>query len=145
LLQFDFINNTAWMNSTSPELQYAQIFAQDCDDVRIVNNILVAPVADVGAGGKPETVNGAGRCSRFVFAHNLYFSGNQRPLMGGNDRIADPLFVYPSTDPAKADFRLRSDSPALKAGRLESFSPITDLEGRLRPPNGPADLGAFQK
>ena len=137
--------NTAWMNSASPELQYAQIFAQDCDDVRIVNNILVAPVANVSAGEKPETINGAGRCSHFVFTHNLYFGGNQRPLMGENDRIADPLSVNPSTDPTKADFRLKSGGPALKAGRLESFSPIADLEAKLRPPNGPADLGAFQK
>ncbi len=60
-------------------------------------------------------------------------------------KAVSALAIYPSTDPEKADFRLRSDSPALKAGRLESFSPITDLEGRLRPPNGPADLGAFQK
>jgi len=141
----DIINNTAWMNSASPELQYAQIFAQDCDDVRIVNNILVAPVANVSAGEKPETINGAGRCKNVVYAHNLYFGGNKRPLMGENDRIADPLFVDPSTDPAKADFRLKPGSPALNAGRLESFSPITDLDGKLRPLNGSADLGAFEK
>lgn len=60
-------------------------------------------------------------------------------------KAVSALAIYPSADPAKSDFHLKSGSPALKAGRLESFSPITDLDGRLRPPNGPADLGAFQK
>lgn len=141
----DIVNNTAWMNSASPELQYAQIFAQDCEDVRIVNNILVAPVADTNAGEKPEPVNGAGRCKNVVYANNLYFGGNRKPLIGENDRVADPLFINPSADPAKADFHLKPGSPAAKAGRWEPFTPILDLDGKLRPLDGPPDAGAYQR
>jgi hypothetical protein len=141
----DIINNTAWMNSASPELQYGQIFAGEADDVRIINNILVAPVANLGAGEKPEPVNGADRCTRIVYAHNLYFGGNQTPVTGEGDRIADPLFVRASADPAKSDFRLKKRSPALGAGRWESFGPIVDLNGKLLSPGVPPDLGAIQK
>ena len=141
----DIINNTAWMNSASPELQYGQIFAQDCTDVRLINNILVAPVANVSAGEKPETINGAGRCTNVVYAHNLYFGGNKPPRMGEGDRVADPLFVRPSTNAAVADFHLQPGSPALKAGRRETFGPLLDLDGKLRPSSNPPDLGVYQK
>ncbi len=139
----DIINNTAWMNSVSPELQYGQIFAGEADDVRIINNILVAPVANPGE--KPEPVNGAHQCTRVVYAHNLYFGGNDSPVMGEGDRTGDPRFVHASADPATADFRLQAGSPALRAGRRESFSSILDLTGRTYRPDGPPDLGALQQ
>ena len=141
----DIIHNTAWMNSVSPELQYGQIFAGEADDVRIVNNILVAPVGNLAAGEKPEPVNGADRCTRVVYAHNLYFGGNTPPVMGEGDRVGDPLFVGASADPATADFHLREGSPARRAGLQEPFSPILDLEGRPLRSDGPPDLGALQE
>jgi hypothetical protein len=141
----DIINNTAWMNSASPELQYGQIFAGEADDVRIVNNILVAPVANLAAGEKPEPVNGADRCIRVVYAHNLYFGGNEPPLMGEGDRIGDPCFAHASADPATADFHLEEGSPALRAGWREPFGPILDLEGRPYRSDSLPDLGALQE
>ncbi|MEK7475760.1 MAG: right-handed parallel beta-helix repeat-containing protein [Candidatus Coatesbacteria bacterium] len=141
----DIVNNTAWMNSASPELQYGQIFAGEADDVRIINNILVAPVANLRAGEKPEPVNGADRCTRVVYAHNLYLGGNQPPVMGEGDLVGDPLFVRPSADPATADFHLKEGSPASRAGLREPFGPILDLEGRPFRSDGPPDLGALQE
>lgn len=141
----DIINNTAWMNSASPELQYGQIFAGEADDVRIINNILVAPVADLKAGEKPEPVNSAYQCTRVVYAHNLYFGGNEPPVMGEGDRLGDPLFVLASPDPATADFRLKDGSPALRAGLREPIVPILDLEGRPYRSDGLPDLGALQE
>jgi len=141
----DIINNTAWMNSASPELQYGQIFAEDVDDARVINNILVAPVANLGAGEKPEPMNGAGHSSHVVYAHNLYFGGNLPPVLGEGDRIADPRFVHAVADPAAADFHLMEESPARRAGLREPFSPLLDLDGRPMRSDGPPDLGAFQK
>src|SRR4051794_15079544 len=108
-----------------------------------MNNIPVAPVGNVSAGEKPEPINGAGRSTHVVYAHNLYFGGNQPPLQGEGDRIADPLFVNASTNQAVADFHLKPGSPALGTGHLESFSPILDLDGT---PRGAApSKGAYQQ
>jgi hypothetical protein len=53
----DIINNTTYLNSASRNLEYGQIFTYGSKDVRILNNILVAPVANSAAGEKSESVN----------------------------------------------------------------------------------------
>ncbi len=77
----DIINNTAYLNSASRSLQYAQIFANDSEDVRIINNILVAPIADVAAGEKLEPVNVSPKSPTVLYTHNLYFGGNIAPTI----------------------------------------------------------------
>ena len=141
----DIINNTTYMNSASPKLEYAEIDGNNSDDVRAFNNILVAPIADLAAGEKPEPVNENHRATRLVFSHNIYFGGNIPPIMGDGDRIADPLFVLPSIDPQKADFRLQPLSPALGNGLTMPFSPIIDLYGKLLPVDRAPDIGAIQR
>jgi Right handed beta helix region len=119
----DILYNTAYLNSASPHIQYSQIYTYASDDVRIAGNILVAPVADVAAGEKPEPVNLIrGKNGTVTFTDNLYFGGNLPPFLGEGDRIADPLFVNPSRDPAVADFRLRPGSPASNHGAYASPS-----------------------
>jgi hypothetical protein len=78
-------------------------------------------------------------------ANNLYWGGALPNVEGINAMTGDPLFVNASTNAAIANFHLQPGSPALKAGRWESFSPIVDLEGKLRPLAGSPDIGAFQK
>ncbi len=152
----DIINNTAYLNSASPELQWNQIFAgAKVKDIRIINNIMWAPP------DKPMDFKLMRDASEIVYANNLYFGGRGTPggasgglgaeagsgkqaSESGNLR-ADPQFVNAMLDYRTADFHLQPGSPALKAGRWEPFSPITDLDGKLRPLNGSADLGAFQK
>ena len=141
----DIINNTTYMNSASPELQYAEIDANNADDVRVFNNILVAPVANIAAGEKPEPVNENHRATHIVYSHNIYAGGNIPPIMGEGDIVADPLFVLPSIEPDKADFHLRENSPARRAGIRQPFSPIIDVNGKLFPLNLPPDLGAIQE
>lgn len=142
----DIINNTAYLNSASKALQYSQIFTYRSNDVRVMNNILVAPVADVANGEKPETVNRLnGKNSNVVFSHNLYSGGNIAPTLGEGDVVAAPEFVKASIDPKLADFRLTAGSPAIRAGRWEPFAPTIDLAGQLRDLNTPPDLGAYRK
>ncbi len=127
--QLDIINNTAYMNGASPELKWGQIFLQRTRDARVINNILWArdgqPVNTVGLNSSDK------ENSDVVRAGNIYFGG-VGPIMGEGDKVADPMFVNPSTDPAVADFRLKPGSPALGAGRVEAFGPFTNVEGQPR-------------
>ena len=139
--QVDIINNTAYLNGASPELNWGQIFAQVADDIRIVNNILVSrpdqPINSVGKDGGDQ------KSTRIVRANNLYFGGLAPKLTGEGDLLADPQFVTPSTDPAVANFQLKATSPARKSGRQERFGPLRDLTGKLR--TVPPTRGAYEK
>ena len=139
----DIINNTAYLNSASKNLEYSQIYAYGSEDVRIVNNILIAPVADLAAGEKPEPVNASRKSPTVLYTHNLYFGGNIPPTMGEGDVIADPLFVNPSRDGKAADFHLRPNSPAIGNGVTFPFAPFLDLDGKPRKA-APAK-GAYEK
>ena len=59
-----------------------------------------------------------------------------------HSRFSDPRFV----DPAKNDFHLQSDSPAMAAGTLDGV-PVgeLDLEGSPRIKSGNIDIGCYQK
>jgi hypothetical protein len=95
--------------------------------------------------------------------HNLYYcasgpqastwAGDSATITGfdkyvdatGNDRhsrFLDPRFV----DPAKNDFHLRSDSPAIAAGTTEG-APVgeLDLDGSPRVKSGKIDIGCYQR
>lgn len=139
--QIDIINNTAYMNGASPELAWGQIFVQSTDDVRMMNNILVArdgqPVNTVSSD-----ISDKGN-TRITRMNNLYFGGGTPPIMGPNDKIADPLFVNPSLDPASADFHVKADSPAVAAGKREPLVPWIDLEGHAR--SAIPTIGALEK
>ena len=140
----DIINNTAYLNSASKALEYGEIFTYGSDDVRIINNIMVAPVADVASGEKPEPINKlGGKNTNVVFSHNLYFGGNIAPTLGEGDVIADPQFMNPSVDAASADFHLKPGSPAIGQGVQMPFGPFLDLEGKPR--QNPPTLGAYKK
>ncbi len=140
----DIINNTVYLNSASVHLEYGAIFTYGSDDVRIMNNIMVAPVANIAAGEKPEPVNRLnGKNTRVIFSHNLYSGGNIAPTLGVGDVVGDPRFVKPSIDDTLADFHLRPGSPAIGKGTLAPFSPILDLDGKTRG-NTPSE-GAYEK
>jgi hypothetical protein len=139
----DIINNTVYMNAASPELPWGQLFVQQSDDVRMINNIVYAradkPVNTVSSGRDDQNSTNIYR------ANNLYFGGSTEPLMGDNDKVADPQFVNPSLDEKVADFRLEPNSPALRAGRWEPFSPFLGLNGQPRPLKVNPDIGAYQR
>ncbi|HMB00871.1 MAG TPA: choice-of-anchor Q domain-containing protein, partial [Spirochaetota bacterium] len=60
-----------------------------------------------------------------------------------NLQFEDPLFVYPSTDYAVADFSLQSGSPAIDSGN-GLIQVADDLEGNTRPQGVTFDLGAYE-
>ncbi len=138
----DIVNNTAFQNGASPELRWGQIFVQRSDDMRMVNNILYArdnqPVNTVSkdASDKGNT--------NIVRANNVYFGGSFGPIMGTDDVIGDPQFVSAWVNPLETDFRVAPSSPALRLGKWDTFVPLTDIDGNLRPLNAAPDAGAFQ-
>ena len=141
----DIIGNTAYLNSASVNLEYSQIYTYGSKDVRILNNLLVAPVANIALGEKSEPVNRlGGKNTDVVFSHNIYFGGNIAPTLGDGDVIADPQFVKPSRDSKIADFHLLPGSPAIGKGIFVPFAPFLDLDNRPRNAATPA-AGAYEK
>lgn len=143
----DIINNTAYLNSASTALTYSQMYCYGSNDVNFINNIMVAPVANIAAGEAAEPVNrNGGTCTNVNFINNIYFGGNIAPTMGTNGKIADPKFINASIDPLVADFRLQSTSPAINGGSIMyDFLPWTDPKGYERRDGGKIpDIGAFE-
>ena len=140
----DVINNTVYLNSASVHLEYSEMFSYGSSDVHFINNILVAPVANVAAGEKPEPVNkGGGTNTNVTFSHNVYFGGNIAPTLGEGDVIADPQFLRATIDTATADFHLKPGSPAIGKGVIMPFSPLLDLDSKPRA--NPPSIGAYEK
>ena len=141
----DIINNVAYNNGVSPYnglpkavSHYSQIFAASYGvdtDIHIYNNILVAPT------GSAYPVNTATSESASFFHDNLYYGGNGTPLMGTGDRILNPQFVNPTTNPTTANFELLSTSPAINAGTT-ALAPLVDIVNNVR--NGIPDIGAYE-
>ncbi|MEU7905835.1 right-handed parallel beta-helix repeat-containing protein [Actinoplanes sp. NPDC049118] len=118
----DVVNNTAYRNSTSPEIGDRDISAIRAHDVRYFNNVAVS-----APGHKPMAVSrtpGRAKGTETVI--------DQCNLFGG-----DPRFV----DPDAGDFRLRAGSPAIDAACGPAIAK-TDVAGKARPSGKAADKGA---
>lgn len=141
----DMINNTAYMNSASPELQYSQIGCYSCQDLNFTNNIAVAPVAASNLPQEPvNRLSGPGNV--VTFSNNLYFGGNIAPTLGSGDKVGDPKFINPSLDPVVANFHLQSNSPAIASGTTSKYlyAARLDLDGKDRREGGKVpDIGVY--
>jgi hypothetical protein len=126
----DIVNNTAYLNGASPELKWGQIFLQRTTDARVINNVLWARDGQPVNTVSPNTSDKENKT--VIRANNLYFGGSTPPILGESDVIAAPEFIAPSTDPAKANFRLKKSSPAIATGRRDPFTPLLDLDGKPR-------------
>jgi hypothetical protein len=133
----DVINNTTFNNNSvlpgKDNGELSAIFANSCV---FFNNIAFAREqhgATYTYGNGPDV----------VFTYNLYFNGPVSAV-GSGDLIANPLFV----DPAKANFHLRSQSPAIDSGigNVNTvLAPSTDLAGAPRPHGKMYDRGAYEE
>lgn len=132
----DIINNTAYMNNLSEHLNSGQIFPNASADIRIFNNILVAP--------ENKRINSNWNNSGEIFYdYNLHYGGNSTALKGEHTIVADPLFV----DAENNNFMLLPESPAIDAGVSvmgDSDAPAFDITGTSRPVNKEYDIGAYE-
>ncbi len=129
-------NNTLFKDLRTPNINDGELTAIDASNVRFVNNVVYT------ADGR--RANGTFNATNIVFERNLYFNTTDIPNKAADDLIGlDPQFVQPSTDPASANFRLKSSSPAVDTA-LASQMPATDLEGHTRPQGSAPDLGAYE-
>ncbi|WP_328485231.1 right-handed parallel beta-helix repeat-containing protein [Streptomyces zaomyceticus] len=129
----DIINNTAYKNGRSTRMEsYANIFAHDSTDVRLLNNI---------AYGRPgQGTNSKSRNVDVTYDYNIYFGGKAPEVKGPHDIVADPKLTKPGTG-ADADFRLSKGSPAIGSGT--PFAAVTtDFTGARRTGGAP-DRGAY--
>ena len=132
----DIINNTAYLNAQSPEINDGQIFANSSDDIRILNNILVAP-----SNKKINSNYNNGK--NIIYDYNLHFGGNAVALTGSHLVKGDPKFA----DAANNDFHLLAESPAIDKGidsLSGSFAPKIDFDRNSRPMGNGFDIGAFE-
>ncbi|MFE6716230.1 sigma-70 family RNA polymerase sigma factor [Streptomyces albidoflavus] len=130
----DIVHNTAYLNGRSPRIEkpYANIFAHDTTDARLLNNIAYARPG--------QATNSNSRNVDVTYDHNIYFGGKTPETKGPHDLIADPLFTAPGKT-HNADFRLRKDSPAIASG-TPFPSVTTDFTGAPRKAGAP-DRGAY--
>ncbi len=129
-----FVNNTAYLNSQSPELDYGQIYSNQSSDVRIVNNIIYAPT------NKPYDGSSA---SGVIKEYNLYYraGGSGSAPAGTGNTWATPNWV----SAAGGNFALQSISPARNTGLLSApGAPRMDIIGTSRPRGSTIDRGAFE-
>lgn len=130
----DIVHNTAYLNGRSTRITtpYANIFAHDSTDVRLLDNI---------AYGRPgQATNSASGNVSVTYDYNVYFGGKAPETKGPHDIIADPKLAAPGTSP-NADFRLRKGSPAIGSG-IPFPAVTTDFTGATRKDGAP-DRGAY--
>ena len=154
------VNNTLYENDTSATGSGEFQMQWNMADNVFENNIVYAGPRCLMMLNKSELDKNRPPA---IIDHNLYYcaSGAQastwaeasNTLTGfdkyveatGNDRsshFSDPHFV----DPAKADFHLKSDSPALAAGTTNNVPVgVLDLEGSPRVKSGKIDIGCHQR
>ncbi len=137
--RMDLVNNTLYHNGTV--LPWGEIGLERCRDVRLINNIIVAQTTSPLDAWMVNRIDRG--TDRIVRTNNLYWGGAMPNIDGVNDLVSDPQFVNPGIDPETADFRVKSDSPALGAGRWELFTPCIDYVGQPRPVSN-LTLGAYQ-
>ncbi|MCF2446737.1 right-handed parallel beta-helix repeat-containing protein [Dyadobacter sp. CY345] len=130
----DIINNTAYHNGTV--MNYPDIYTNQCHDVNIINNIMNAR-----EGGQ---CNSMPKNPTEIYANNIYFNG-KIGFKGKQDIEADPQFVNPSTDHAKADFKIKKGSPAIDQGsQVNGQYSLKDILGISRPKGAAPDRGAYE-
>jgi len=140
--------NTLFEDSTDNATHYAEVrldtvtweagtpYNTPCSNCAVYGNILYAQPGRNALEIMPAGVN----CKA---DHNLRFDTVSGDAAGPGDITADPEFVDQNIYPEYANFHLRQNSPAIKAGGSgEETSHNTDYDEKTR--SKPTSLGAYQ-
>jgi hypothetical protein len=135
----DAINNTTYGNNTSASetggLQAhtsgGEISVSKTTDVKVENNIMYAN------SNVPLVYAGQANNASFIWDFNLLFGGINTVALGSHDKVANPLFVSPTSN-----FHLQSGSPAIGMGN-SGFEPSPDFDSNARTV-GIDDAGAYK-
>ena len=136
----DIINNTAYCNSQTKELNAGQILSGLGDDNRIINNILVSDSENV--------INSNFHNTNLTYENNLHYNishpNNAEIAVTSSTCIngINPGFIYPANS-LKADFRISKNSPAVHQGNTNVYS-NDDYLGNKRAQGHNADMGAYE-
>jgi hypothetical protein len=132
----DIINNTSFFNSQTPSINNGEIYPSKSGDIRIFNNILWSP-------SSKKLNSNLQNAADNLYDYNLHFGGIFPTLTGANTLKGDPMFQ----DTAKANFQLKSNSPAINKGinvLSSTNAPLVDILGNARPFGGKYDMGAYE-
>jgi parallel beta-helix repeat protein len=117
------------------------------DNVVVRNNTCYQNCRVLGAGDITFSGSNNSKCYNNISipgkASALSISGSV--LQGSNltSGSASTIFVNPTLDPATANFRLKTGSPAINAGNNAEAAPF-DMEYKKRPIGGTVDQGAYE-
>jgi parallel beta-helix repeat protein len=125
------VNNTAYKNSQTPEIDGGEIFANTSNDIKIVNNILYAETGNV--------INSNYKNTNIIYDNNLHWNGTKTTLTSSSSLDADPKFVNEST----FDFHLKNNSPCIDKGNNAVLA-TKDFDGNSRPQGVKSDIGAYE-
>ncbi|MES2463037.1 MAG: right-handed parallel beta-helix repeat-containing protein [Armatimonadota bacterium] len=126
----DIVNNTTYWNGQV--VNYEEIFANNSQDVNILNNVIVPR-----PGGKVTSNN---KNTNVRWDYNVYPTA-QTVMVGPHDIVADPGVVVALPDPMKGNFTLAKNSPAIGSG-TDEVPQATNVLGKPRPA-GKRNRGAF--
>jgi parallel beta-helix repeat protein len=132
----DIVHNVSYQDGQRAIYNDGGIYGNTTANVQILNNIIV------GIAGKKVNINLSN--TSHTVNYNIFYLGLTPTVSGVNDlKATNPLFVNGSIDPAVADFRLSSTSPAVNSGTL--FSAVTtDFTGAARVVGTLPDRGAYE-
>ena len=125
----DIVNNTTYHNGGI--VGYAELFANNSEDVVILNNII---------DGKVTSNN---KNTNIKWDYNLYPMA-QEVMKGAHDIIAEPQFVNAQLNILQGNFNLSSGSAALHSGTRE-LQQSSDLNHRERLQGKGIDRGCFEQ
>jgi hypothetical protein len=139
----DIINNTVYHNQRSPSIKGGDIFALDCENVRVFNNIIQTNPNNLDIDNNKKPITSKFNTTNVVFDYNLIFGGNGNNIDDSNSiKNVIPQFV----NVALGNFKLRTTSPinaAIDKGN-NTIVIYRDADGNARPQGNAIDIGAYE-